>query len=115
MSGKTLINSMVAFSRREYDDFQMHLSSMTEWPGINISVDKGKLHVHNLFRDGTICRKDYVLIQLIAQNCVLDLHATLNIPMLIMELYRLIPYKEDRYVHFHPFNMPHIKSRMEQE
>jgi len=33
----------------------------------------------------------------------------LNIPMLIMELYRLVPYKEDRYVQFHPFNMPYIK------
>lgn len=31
--------------------------------------------------------------------------------MLVMELYRLVPYKEDRYVHFHPFNMPHIKVR----
>lgn len=31
--------------------------------------------------------------------------------MLVMELYRLVPYKEDRYVHFHPFNMPHIKIR----
>jgi len=29
--------------------------------------------------------------------------------MLIMELHRLVPYKEDRYVHFHPFNMPYIK------
>lgn len=28
-----------------------------------------------------------------------------------MELYRLVPYKEDHYVHFHPFNMPHIKVR----
>lgn len=36
---------------------------------------------------------------------------TLNIPMLIMELYRLVPYKEGRYVHFHPFNMPYIKVR----
>jgi len=31
--------------------------------------------------------------------------------MLIMELYRLVPYKEGRYVHFHPFNMPYIKVR----
>ncbi|XP_029161939.1 uncharacterized protein LOC114933488 [Nylanderia fulva] len=36
---------------------------------------------------------------------------TLNTPMLIMELYRLVPYKEGRYVHFHPFNMPYIKVR----
>lgn len=36
---------------------------------------------------------------------------TLNTPMLIMELYRLIPYKEGRYIHFHPFNMPYIKVR----
>lgn len=36
---------------------------------------------------------------------------TLNTPMLIMELYRLVPYKEDRYIHFHPFNMPYIKVR----
>ena len=26
-----------------------------------------------------------------------------------MELYRLVPYKEGRYIDFHPFNMPHIK------
>lgn len=31
--------------------------------------------------------------------------------MLIMELYRLVPYKEGRYVQFHPFNMPYIKIR----
>lgn len=31
--------------------------------------------------------------------------------MLIMELYRLVPYKEGRYIQFHPFNMPHIKIR----
>lgn len=36
---------------------------------------------------------------------------TLNVPILIMELYRLVPYKEGRYVHFHPFNMPNIKVR----
>ncbi|XP_012228965.1 uncharacterized protein [Linepithema humile] len=36
---------------------------------------------------------------------------TLNIPMLIMELHRLVPYKEGRYVQFHPFNMPYIKIR----
>jgi len=29
--------------------------------------------------------------------------------MLIMELYRLVPYKEGRYIDFHPFNMPNIK------
>lgn len=40
-----------------------------------------------------------------------DSRMTLNIPMLIMELYRLVPYKEGRYVHFHPFNMPYIKVR----
>jgi len=28
-----------------------------------------------------------------------------------MELYRLVPYKEGRYVDFHPFNMPYIKVR----
>ena len=38
-----------------------------------------------------------------------DSRMTLNIPMLIMELYRLIPYKEGRYIDFHPFNMPYIK------
>lgn len=37
--------------------------------------------------------------------------ATLNVPMLVMELYRLVPRKEDRYVHFHPFNMPRVKVR----
>lgn len=42
---------------------------------------------------------------------VSDVRVTLNIPMFIMELYRLIPYKEGRYVNFHPFNMPHIKIR----
>jgi len=36
---------------------------------------------------------------------------TLNVPMLIMELYRLVPYKEGRYVNFQPFNMPHAKVR----
>lgn len=36
---------------------------------------------------------------------------TLNTPMLIMELYRLVPYKEGRYIQFHPFNMPYIKIR----
>ncbi|XP_014484462.1 PREDICTED: uncharacterized protein LOC106749478 [Dinoponera quadriceps] len=40
-----------------------------------------------------------------------DSHVTVNIPMLIMELFRLVPYKENRYVHFHPFNMPHVKVR----
>ncbi|XP_012534711.1 uncharacterized protein LOC105835731 [Monomorium pharaonis] len=40
-----------------------------------------------------------------------DSRAMLNVPMLIMELYRLVPYKEGRYVHFHPFNMPYIKVR----
>jgi len=28
-----------------------------------------------------------------------------------MELHRLVPYKEGRYVDFHPFNMPYIKVR----
>ncbi|XP_071565420.1 uncharacterized protein [Temnothorax nylanderi] len=36
---------------------------------------------------------------------------TLNTSMLIMELYRLVPYKEGHYVQFHPFNMPLIKIR----
>jgi len=40
-----------------------------------------------------------------------DSRVTLNIPMLIMELYRLVPYKDGRYVNFHPFNMPNIKVR----
>lgn len=31
--------------------------------------------------------------------------------MLIMELHRLVPYKKDCYVNFHPFNMPYIKVR----
>ncbi|XP_011882326.1 PREDICTED: uncharacterized protein LOC105570023 isoform X2 [Vollenhovia emeryi] len=31
--------------------------------------------------------------------------------MLLMELYRLVPYKDGRYVNFHPFNMPLIKVR----
>lgn len=31
--------------------------------------------------------------------------------MLIVELYRLVPYKEGRYVQFHPFNMPNVKLR----
>lgn len=35
----------------------------------------------------------------------------LNVPILIMELYRLVPYKKGRYVHFHPFNMPNIEVR----
>ncbi|KYQ48157.1 hypothetical protein ALC60_12806 [Trachymyrmex zeteki] len=42
-------------------------------------------------------------------NVRTDSRTTLNIPILIMELYRLVPYKEGRYVNFHPFNMPHIK------
>ncbi|XP_072767556.1 uncharacterized protein [Anoplolepis gracilipes] len=44
-------------------------------------------------------------------NVSADSRMTLNVPMLIMELYRLVPYKEGRYVHFHPFNMPYIKVR----
>ncbi|XP_070149723.1 uncharacterized protein [Polyergus mexicanus] len=44
-------------------------------------------------------------------NVNADSRMTLNIPMLIMELYRLVPYKEGRYIHFHPFNMPYIKVR----
>lgn len=31
--------------------------------------------------------------------------------MLIIELYRLVPYKQGRYVNFHPFNMPSITVR----
>ncbi|KYN19525.1 PREDICTED: uncharacterized protein LOC108761382 [Trachymyrmex cornetzi] len=42
-------------------------------------------------------------------NIRTDSRTTLNIPVLIMELYRLVPYKEGRYIDFHPFNMPHIK------
>ncbi|XP_032668133.1 uncharacterized protein LOC116842686 isoform X2 [Odontomachus brunneus] len=78
MSEIKLINGIVAFNKKEYNHYLMHLSSEKEWPGININVDS---------------------------------RVTLNIPMLIMELYRLVPYKEDRYVHFHPFNMPYIKVR----
>ncbi|KYN03496.1 PREDICTED: uncharacterized protein LOC108773383 [Cyphomyrmex costatus] len=44
-------------------------------------------------------------------NVRTDSRTTLNIPMLIMELYRLVPYKEGCYVNFHPFNMPYIKIR----
>ncbi|XP_025074516.1 uncharacterized protein LOC105429051 [Pogonomyrmex barbatus] len=44
-------------------------------------------------------------------NVKADSRATLNVPVLIMELFRLVPYKEGRYVHFHPFNMPYIKVR----
>lgn len=45
----------------------------------------------------------------ITVNITKDSRMTLNTPMLIMELYRLVPYKEGRYIHFHPFNMPYIK------
>ncbi|XP_020290039.1 uncharacterized protein LOC109857777 [Pseudomyrmex gracilis] len=36
---------------------------------------------------------------------------TLNLPMLIMELHRLVPYKKDSYVHFCPHNMPNVRIR----
>ncbi|XP_070522325.1 uncharacterized protein [Cardiocondyla obscurior] len=36
---------------------------------------------------------------------------TFNGPMLVMELHRLVPFKDNRYISFHPFNMPYIKVR----
>ncbi|XP_011157827.1 uncharacterized protein LOC105194547 isoform X2 [Solenopsis invicta] len=38
-----------------------------------------------------------------------DSQVRCNIPMIIMELYRLVPYKEGSYIHFHPLNMPNVK------
>lgn len=40
---------------------------------------------------------------------ITDSQVMLNIPMLITELYRLVPYKKGRYVNFHPFNMPNVE------
>lgn len=100
MSGKRSANGIATFSKKEYEDYQESLSSRKEWPGINIRAGKSKFiwlrfqihrHVTSILTSAS--------------------RVTLNVPMLIMELFRLVPFREGRYVNFHPFNMPHIKVR----
>lgn len=102
MSGEKLEKGIADFSKEEYDNYQEYLSSRKEWPGVNVRAGKSIIYLARRFQIHG-CDNMSILIS--------DSRVTLNIPMLIMELYRLVPYKEGRYVHFHPFNMPYIKVR----
>lgn len=100
MSGKKSARGITAFGRKEYDDHQKFLSSRMEWPGLNVRDGEGK-----------ICSTEIIQIHVTVSILISDSRVTFNGSMLIMELYRLVPFKDGRYVNFHPFNMPHVKVR----
>lgn len=107
MSDKSLTNGIVTFSKKEVEDYQKYLSSRKEWPGICIQPNKGKIIA---LAETFICLR-FDVVSIYKQFSILDKLVALNIVMLIMELYRLVPFKEGRYINFHPFNMPYVKIR----
>lgn len=111
MSEKKL-SSLVTFNEAEYNNYQKSLASKKEWPGITVNITKGTVK-SKVFLILTFIYKFQLLVtfSLLLKFVIPDSRMTLNTPMLIMELYRLVPYKEGRYIHFHPFNMPYIKIR----
>lgn len=108
MTGERSVNGITTFRKEEYDEYQESLSSKKEWPGLNIRSGEVSLTSFLIyFLAEMLDATGYVAMSIL----ISDSQTMLNIPMLIMELYRLVPYKKGRYVQFHPFNMPNVEVR----